>query len=394
MITKEDVAVYTKVFLYLVLFFSIARCIFNLYVVFANSGYIDFQIYHIFTSIVAKGVNPFDPQIHVILGGAQQAPNYPPLFFILMRPAILAPLESASLVWLVLNQIFTFGSFALILRLTATKLTLASITLIVFAMANFYPLHDTNWLGQMNTLILFLLTLSLVLFKKKHILLAAIIVALVVHTKIQFALFLPVFFLVGYKRLALNTTFFTLIGWVISYLVLGREHNMAYLQYILHFPKELLNWPANISIVANISRFFDNDFVANILTVVVFLLLIILFLKILPWKATHSQAGWVWYITIVAVLIFSPLLEIHHFTVALLPIFLLAFSNKKELVSKKFYAVILAISVFMLGNLYYVSPDPVNVHGIMTLPLAVRLLGLFGLIWLFPRNAMVKSIKK
>lgn len=380
----------TKIFLLSVITFSLFRYVHDLFTLSTGSQFLDFNLYYIYTDIVFKGINPFDPHIIVKVGGAQQIANYPPLFYFLMRPITFLSFHLSSVAWLILNQLFILGTGIIFFRLNPKGFSLFNLTAFTFIVANFYPLYDNNALGQTNMLILFLITLSLFALSKKRMLLAALTLAIVVHIKIQFILFLPVLFLIGLRKLATRTCIFILLGWVLSWQILGVDQNLEYFKYIFHFPRDLILWPGNISFTANITRLMSQSQFSPLVIALAYLLLAFKFMEILPRKYSANQSQLVWSLTILLVLILSPLLEIHHLTLCLLPISQLFLTDFKE-PPKKIYLPIAVGSIFMLGTSTFLNISPYTIDGFQTIPVALRLIGLLGLFWVITQSTLFNS---
>lgn len=389
---KENNAT-TIIFCFLIIAISTFRYLNQLVDVYANSPFFDFSLYYIYADITSKGINPFDPNIVVKAGGIVQAANYPPFFYALMHPFTLIPFEISSRVWLILNQVFIFLVVFILFRLIRNSFSLINLTGLIFLIVNYFPIYANNFLGQANVLVLFLLTLSLYMYKNKHILFAALLIALVTHIKIQYALFLPVFFFTGYRKLFVFTLLFTILGWVLGFITLGFEQNLGYLKYISNFPEELYLWVGNISIAANIIRFIGVDKVPLML-----LISIIFFTGIVKYLAKGNktfEASYVWNLTILGILTCSPLLEIHHLAVCFLPIVWLVFSNQKNVFKGDniFILVLIVVSIFLLSVWVFVSPLP-NISGWNSiLPLTTRTFGLLGLLVSIIKINNMKVIK-
>lgn len=375
---KETNATTTLICL-LIIAMSAFRYLNQLVDVYANSPFFDFSLYYIYADITSKGINPFDPNIIVKAGGIAQAANYPPLFYALMHPFTLIPFGLASRAWFILNQVFIIIVVILLFKLVKNSFTLVNLSGLIFLIANFFPIYGSNFLGQANVLVLFLLTLSLYTYKNKHIIFTALLIALVTHIKIQYALYLPVFFFVGYRKLFVYTLLFIILGWVLGFIALGFEQNIGYLKYISNFPKELYLWVGNISVIANISRYFGLNMVP--LALVVSLIFFVGFIKYIASGKDSFDASYVWSLSTLGTLICSPLLEIHHLAVCFLPIVWLVFSYQKNVFKRNniFIFALIVLSIFLLGIWVFVSPLP-NISGWNSvLPLTTRTFGLLGL---------------
>lgn len=383
-----------KLFLFSVIIFSLFHYGDYLLNIASHSSFLDFNLYYIYTNLVSKGVSPFDPGVSVTVGGAQAIANYPPLFYILMRPILILPFEQASIVWLFLNQLFILGSGFLLLQLSSRKLTLAISAALIFIVTNFYPLLDNIALGQVNIFILFLLSSALFALKKNKLLLSAILIALTTHIKIQFIFMLPVLFWANYQRLAIKSLAFILFGWIISLILVGKEQNLQFFNHLLQLPREFFLWQGNLSVTANVARLFNfpQGFSFTI-TALLYTLVIIGALKIFPARSLHNRgsATWVWSLGIIASLILSPLLEIHHLTLTLLPIFLLFVSEYKI---KRNDVIFLAFCIFILGTYAFFDSQAGPAQGLGKLLTILRVIALIGLGWQVSKILYFLSLPK
>src|SRR5207244_2064476 len=90
---------------------------------------------------------------------AGSAANYPPLFYLFMRPWTLLSFRSAAVAWFFAGQACLLGSFMLCLRASAPVSPIRA-GAALFVMLNFQPLLESVVLGQTNLLLLLLVTLA------------------------------------------------------------------------------------------------------------------------------------------------------------------------------------------------------------------------------------------
>ncbi len=94
----------------MVVLFSLFRYSHGLLKFLLESPFIDFAHYYTYAKVVALGLNPFDAQavaqvdaaLNIRRAGA--APNYPPLFYLLMQPWVHLPFRAAAIGWLLASQ--------------------------------------------------------------------------------------------------------------------------------------------------------------------------------------------------------------------------------------------------------------------------------------------------
>src|SRR2546427_5924598 len=105
--------------LLLVVLFSAVRYLHDLVKFLVESPFIDFAHYYTYATVVALGLNPFDPQAVarvdelLQIRRAGSAANYPPLFYLFMRPWTLLSFRSAAVGWFFSGPAWLFGSFLL-----------------------------------------------------------------------------------------------------------------------------------------------------------------------------------------------------------------------------------------------------------------------------------------
>jgi hypothetical protein len=155
-------------------------------------------------------------------------PSTPTSALIVLPLSSLLPLQ-ANRCWLLLSLAFLSGAAAL-LRLT-TQLTLRRIGLLIFLAIG--PLRDNFLLGQVHTVLLFLLVLAAWLFFEDRYLMSGIVLASAAAMKIYPALFLIFFMLKKQWRAACGLVVGSAGAVVISIYFFGVDACRAYVREVL-----------------------------------------------------------------------------------------------------------------------------------------------------------------
>jgi hypothetical protein len=127
----------------------------------------DFFTYYQAALAVRSGANPFAPVIAWIHGYAPGDPLLPvyyvyaPIFALMLVPLTLVPVETANLIWGLLNTAFLFGAIYTFLRFARERVTLLKVLLLTTAASLFSVIRLELYWGQADILLLFLLCAAL-----------------------------------------------------------------------------------------------------------------------------------------------------------------------------------------------------------------------------------------
>src|SRR2546425_9594481 len=309
--------------LLLVVLFSAVRYLHDLVKFLVESPFIDFAHYYTYATVVALGLNPFDPQavtrvdelLHIRRAGS--AANYPPLFYLFMLPWALLPFRPAAVAWFLAGQACLLGSFLLCLRASAPVSPVRAAT-VLFVILNFQPLLESVVLGQTHLLLLLLVTLAWWGLRSGYPWVTAGAVAVAFHIKVQYGLLLLLLWWMGRRAESLRAAVLAGLGVGIGLIVLGPAHHQEYLRYVAAMPDYLLTWTANLSPRATFHRLFD---VSSLSPVVADSLWIVMGAGILIWcmrsisnplPSCPSAVDWAWGLGLCVMLLLSPLMEEHH----------------------------------------------------------------------------------
>lgn len=379
----------------IVLLFSLARYLHDLLKTATEAPFIDFAHYYTYTTAVAIGRDPFDPQavagvdamLHI--RRAEAAANYPPLFYLLMRPWVLLPFRSAALAWFLASQIALLAAFALCIRRFRSPDPIR-VAAAAFVWLNYQPLIENLALGQANILLLLLVTLAWHALRTGHSWAAGAAVAATAHIKVQYGLLLPLLFWIGRSRVGIRALLLTGIGFGVGWIVLGPDHHITYVRYLLSLPDAFYAWPANVSTRASLYRLFGSldygRFFVNGLTWTLDALLVVVFARALPHRTPKDAptADWAWGLGLVAIPLLSPITEEHHLVVLLLPLTCLILAGPESRWRPR-DRILLIASVLLLGSRYSLEAFPAFHRGPLSLLATGKLLGMVGLAWLLTR---------
>src|SRR2546428_13367285 len=221
--------------LLLVVLFSAVRYLHDLVKFLVESPFIDFAHYYTYATVVAMGLDPFDPQavtcVNELLNvrRAGGAANYPPLFSLFMLPWALLPYRPAAVAWFLAGQACLLGFFLLCLRASAPVSPVRAAT-VLFVILNFQPLLESVALGQTNLLLLLLVTLAWCGLRASCPWVTAGTVAVAFHIKVQYGLLLPLLWWMGRRTESLRAALLAALGVGVSLIVLGPAHHPEHLR--------------------------------------------------------------------------------------------------------------------------------------------------------------------
>ncbi len=382
---------HVRFLLLLVVLFSAVRYLHDLVKFLVESPFIDFAHYYTYATVVAMGLDPFDPQAVarvdelLQIRRAGSAANYPPLFYLFMQPWALLPFRPAAIAWFLAGQACLLGSFMLCMRVSAPVSPVRAAAAL-FVMLNFQPLLESVALGQANLLLLFLVTLAWWGLRADYPWVAAGAVAVAFHIKLQYGLLLPLLWWMGHRTESLRAAVLAGLGLGIGLIVLGPVHHQEYLQYIATIADSLQTWTANLSPRATFHRLFDasslSPVVADSLWLVMGVGILVWCMRTIPHPLLPrpSAVDWAWGLGLCVMLLLSPLTEEHHLVVLLLPLTLLVLDRTDPPLRPRDVAVLVA-SILLLGSRYSFERLPAFHQGMLSLLMTGKLLGVIGLIW-------------
>jgi len=361
-----------------------------------DSLFIDFAHYYTFATVVAQGLNPFDPvdvaQVDALLhirraaGGA----DYPPLFYVLMQPWTRLPFRASAVVWLLASQVCLAAAVALCLR-GARAPTPARLGMALFVVLNFQPLTENLAVGNSNVVLLLLVTVAWWGLTTNRGWVAALVTALALHVKVQYGLFIPLLWWMGYRRTCLHALALASLGVAAGLAAGGPSVYDGYVGLLKSSSVEFTTWTANLSPRASLHRLLGGTTEGAMVADAVWLVLAGLWLVLLAHIVCRARdkgaqvAEWAWGLGVVSVLVLSPMTEEHHLTIALLPLLLVVLMTPDfRSLNRMDYALFVGC-VLLVGSRYSLERFPVFHQGLPSLLMTGKTVGVLLLAWLLIR---------
>lgn len=380
----------------LVLGVSLFRYLHTLLKLALGAPFIDFAHYYTYATVVAAGQDPFNVRAVASLDAlldirrAQAAANYPPLFYLIMQPWTWLPFRAAALGWLAASQLFLLGALGLLRTRMATVSPLR-VAAVCFVLLNYQPLVEDLALGQVNTLLLFLMSLAWWGTKGGRPWVAAVAVATAPFIKVHYVLLLPFLWCVDLRPILGRTLILMGAGLGVGLLILGPAHHLEYLRYVASLPNGFYARATNLALRGVLLRVFGvagmGALVANALTLTLDIVLGVLLVRALRRSTapTARTADWIWGLAVTAVLVGSPFVEEHYLVVLLLPLSLLLLGELAGRIPAV-DLVLLVSSVVLLGGRYSLDQFSAFHHGAPSLLAAGKLVGAALLAWALSRQ--------
>jgi hypothetical protein len=380
----------------LVLSLSLARYLHTMVKLWMESPFIDFAHYYAYATVVAHGLNPFDPaavaQMDGLLGfrRAGSPANYPPLFYLLMRPWTAISFPSAAAGWLLASHAFLLGSL-LCCRRRFRSASALRIAMVTFVALNYQPLIEDLALGQVNTLLLLLATLAWWGMQTGHPWVAAMGVAIAPFVKPQYSLLLLLLWWTGHRRVLARSLLIVGLAGTAGLVFLGPAHHWAYLRHLLSLSDAFYIRAANLAPRGAFLRLFGlsaaGSIIANGLAALLAVALLILAGRNIPRSAAPpSPAGdWSWSLALVGIPLISPFAEEHHLVILLLPLALLLLDESGGMASVGEQALLM-LCLVLLATPYSLDRFSIFHQGLPSLLANGKLLGVGTLAWILIRR--------
>ena len=361
-----------------------------------QSPFIDFAHYYTFGSIVALGQNPFDPLATAAMDAqlgirrAMAAPNYPPLFYVLIQPWVRMPFDVAAAAWLLFNQACLLAALALVWVRTRGDNAL-HLAMGAYVVLNFQPLYENVQLGQSNAVLLLLVTAAWWGAVTGRSWLVAVMLGIAVHVKVQYAFAILVLWWMGWHRGWVGACLVAAGGTAIGWMMLGAEHYRAYLSYVAFPPSYLAAWTANLSLRGMAHRLIEGlggmAGVAEGLWIAAVIGVLIVAARAVPRSVASAPEArdWVWGLGVVVMVCISPLTEEHHLVILLFPLALLLLSGPRGRWEPLDWGLLM-MSILLLGSLYSLEQFPVFHRGLWSIGMMGKLLGAGCLGWALQRR--------
>lgn len=300
-----------------------------------------------------------------------------PFFILLLLPFAYLTYGNALLIWSLISFISMIVAVLLILRSCPTIWQNYAIRIwILVGFLIYFPTYANFCIGQISSIVLLITAGAWLACRKKYDIYAGVLLGFAFSFKLFFGLFL-IFFLVRKQWLALIIMLITFLSsTVISILFFGIKTFQNYLT-TLHS----INWYAsswNASIVGFIYRIFgtnnNNNHVwvnGNYTTSIIYIIICLLLLSYYVWtiyaqqnkkpafmcNQNHKELDWQFSLTIILMLLLSPLAWLYYFPLLLIP-FITIIKSIHQSAHFNFYFCLL-ISLIILSsipNSYQTSP--------------------------------------
>jgi hypothetical protein len=229
-----------------------------------NADMYDFNSYYVSAYATQKGLDPYDFDTLQPLAkelGARKVTvyRYPPFYTLLFLPFSFLPYPAADFVWRILNLALIVFAVWLIIRTMALPLdgkTALVIGLIIF---NYDPLIYNLAIGQINLLILILLTGAAYAWARQRQILAGVLLAIGASIKIAPGVFF-IYFLWkrGFRVVAAGIASMLAFA-ALAFFALGGQTTRTFINVVTLFAQEDNAWIANQSWRGFLSRLFVGD---------------------------------------------------------------------------------------------------------------------------------------
>ncbi len=309
--------------------------------------YPDFKIHYLAPFAVFKGLNPY-------LGGKGYfTPDvYPPFTILLFSPFILLPYGFAEKIWTLLSIIFLIGSLYLIFKINKEKM-FSRIGFLISALlfAFYFPIKFTLGMGQINFLILFLVTLSIYFLNKNKNYLTGTFLSLSIMIKFFPILFLPYLIILKKWKILFSFIAVSTVVFLFTLIIIKPDINIYFYKNVL--PTLFGGWKTdyyNQSLSGFLGRQISNGFARELLRIIISLILVavpfLVILKNNSKKTTKVNLSFSLLITLT--LLINNFSWQHHFVWLLFPFITIFYFIKNRKLDWSYYFV-LGVSFFLVG---------------------------------------------
>jgi alpha-1,2-mannosyltransferase len=307
--------------------------------------YPDFSVYYDSSKYFLSGQNLYE--------GSKMFTSfvYPPEVLLLFLPFTFLNFQTAEIIWIILSLVMFFCSLFLLSKVFEEKL-FSKLNLILMALSFVsFPVKFTLGMGQINMMILLLLTLCLYFLKHEKEFLSGIFLGLSLVIKL-FPSLLPFYFLFKLQKMVLLGIFVSLL--VTLVLVLVFVPHDIYLYFFQKVAPSLLpSWQTdyyNQSLGGFIGRSFGTGEFSVIIKFLVSAVIVFLtfFAAFKNKKKDFLTMSTKFSIFITANLLINVFSWQHHFVWLVIPFYAVFFYLKKNKILSK-YLGILIISYFLVS---------------------------------------------
>lgn len=309
--------------------------------------YPDFKIHYLAPLAIFKGLNPY-------LGGKGYfTPEaYPPFTILLFSPFILLPYGFAEKIWTLLSIIFLIGSLYLIFKINNEKM-LSRIGFLINALlfAFYFPIKFTLGMGQINFLILFLVTLSIYFLNKNKNYYSGAFLSLSIMIKFFPLLFLPYLIILKKWKILFSFIAVSTVVLLFTLIVIKPDINIYFYKNVL--PTLFGDWKTdyyNQSLSGFLGRQMENGFAREFLRIFILLILVaVSFFVIFKNNAKKTTiANLSFSLLTTLTLLINNFSWQHHFVWLLFPFITIFYFIKNKKLDWSYYFV-LGVSFLLVG---------------------------------------------
>lgn len=310
----------------------------------------DFNIFYFSARAAIQNSNPYLLQ-GTFIGGY----IYPPVCLLIFYPLVVLPIALAGELWTTFSLFCLVASVWILFKLygeTSNRTLLSIVGILVF---NYFPAKLTLGMGQINNVILLLITLALYALKKRRDGLAGALIGTSLSLKYS-PLFLLPYLLV---RLRWRTLFYIGVSitglLILGFILINPAITIYFLQHVL--PSVSMQAPGDYYNQA-LSGFLQRDFrqltpvQLNVLrlSISVLLLIVTLVVIILRKLKTQTTSNLEISLFIILSLILNAFSWQHHFVLLLIPLLITYFTIKQNKLKWYYYVAIAICYVLVAVN--------------------------------------------
>ncbi|MDD5679700.1 MAG: glycosyltransferase family 87 protein [Candidatus Omnitrophica bacterium] len=307
-----------------------------------------------------------------------------PAFLIMIKWITFFEYNSATIVWMLVNNILLLLSICIILKMAFEKIknidkgfVIASSAFLVFS---FQPLLENTVLGQINPMIFFFFVLSLYCLDRKNEILSGIVLSLGILIKPHFGILL-LFFL--WKRCyrvffsaAASLVLFEALPILLGKIAAERSYFAAVIDFLYRNLTDTTL--SNLSLAALINRI--NGTGGIILTILVILCAYAAYITRERFRGSDLRFLLEFSLMLPLIFLIFPVVHEHHYILLYLPIILLWARLNKE--PKLIPTVLFALSFLLIGLRYSLIQFPAFGSGFLSVFSGLKIYGVIMLFFL------------
>jgi alpha-1,2-mannosyltransferase len=330
-----------------------------------NGNMYDFNSYYISAYATQNGLDPYDYDTLQSLAKALGDPKvtvyrYPPFSTLLFLPLSFLPYPAAVLLWRIFNLTLIVFAVWLIWKTLALPRDAETALVIGAILFTFDPLPYNLAIGQINGLILLLLTGVAWAWTRQRQVLAGVLLAFAASIKIApGVLFLYFLWKRGFKLVAAGVST-AIVFALIAFFALGAQTTRTFIAVLTAFAQEDNAWIANQSWRGFLARLFVGDeyihalYPAATLERVLYyagVFVIVALTALILYRSRNAELFHIEFaLVLIAFSLVSPTSWVHHFVWLLYPLIALAFAclGRRHLATIALFAIGYALIAFPL----------------------------------------------